>query len=408
MLTNNSPTIPVGARGAAAHGDRVVVKIGTSSLVDGGRLNQAKLDRLCQLVHSGLASGLRPVLVTSGAIALGRTRHPALAVAGEVAQRVAGALGQSRLYGAIQAAFADRGLRTGQLLLTPRDLIEAGQDGGVRHTLEAMLALGMIPVVNENDVLGPGNNDVLAALLACHLQAGLLLLLTDVPGLYDSNPLLTEDARHIGEVHSLTPALEELAGGSIGDGTGGMRTKLGACWIATFSGVRAVIADCADPGVLLAAHRGDRIGTVFHPRAVSDATPGIGTLWRAFRTPPAGSVHCDAAGQTVVERGETLYHHHVASAHGEFRTGDVVDIRGADGRPIARGAARCATGPGCVPGLPIVASGDYVRIVNDQEEVHRVSVSQPRARVVSTEWFPGVRAGFHRRRGEGSAGAGRP
>jgi glutamate 5-kinase len=376
MLTNNSPAIPVGARGVIATGDRVVVKIGTSSLVDGGRLNQAKLDRLCETIHSGLVSGLRPVLVTSGAIALGRTRHPALGSADEVAQRVAGTLGQSRLYGAIQAAFADRGLQTGQLLLTPRDLVDPGQDGGVRHTLEAMLALGMIPVVNENDALGPGNNDVLAALLGSHLRAGLLLLLTDVPGLYDSNPLLTEGARHIGEVHSLTPALEELAGGSIGDGgTGGMRTKLGACWIATFSGVRAVIADCADPAVLVAAYRGDRVGTVFHPRAVSDATPGIGTLWRAFRSPPVGSVHCGPAGQAVVERGETVYHHHVASAHDEFRTGDVVDILGADGRPIARGAARCGTEPGCSPGSPIVASGDYVRIVNDQEEVHRVSVS---------------------------------
>ncbi|MFC0542639.1 glutamate 5-kinase [Kutzneria chonburiensis] len=370
MLTNTpadpSPATGTRAGSPAGSGDRVVLKIGTSSLVTDGRLDPAKLDRLCDTVHRGVIAGLSPVLVTSGAIAIGRTRHPALAAAGTVVQQVAAALGQSRLYSAIQAAFADRGLQTGQLLLTPYELVEAHR-GGVRHTLETMLTLGMIPVVNENDALGVRNNDVLAALLSGFLQADLLLLLTDVPGLYDRDPTRSDDARPIGDVVALTPELERLAGGSAGGGgTGGMRMKLGACWIATFSGVRTVIADTTDPDVLVAAHSADPVGTAFRPRAVTGATPGIGTLWRAFRTPPRGSVRCAPAGLSAVERGETLRHQHIVESHQTFDNGDVVDICAPDGRPVARGEVRCAGPCTADPASPLVAAGDYVRIVEEQ------------------------------------------
>lgn len=345
----------------------VVLKIGTSSLISDGRLDQHKLDRLCETVHRGVVSGLRPVLLASGAIAIGRSRHPALASGDPAAQQVAAALGQSRLYSAIQAGFADRGLQTGQLLLTPPDLVDQDRDNGVRQTLETMLALGMVPVVNENDALGVRNNDVLAALLVGYLPAGLLLLLTNVPGFYDSNPKLNGGARHIGEVPMLTPEFERLAGASIGDGgTGGMRAKLGACWIATFSGVRTVIADSVDPEVLVAAYRGEPVGTVFHPRVVTGATPGLGTLWRAFRLPPQGALRITAAGQPALTRGETLYHHHIAAADNGVRPGDVVDIHGTGGQLLARGCVRCVVKPECPPTSPIVAGGDYVRIPEDQ------------------------------------------
>jgi glutamate 5-kinase len=367
MRTNDLPATAVRADEQAVSGDRVVLKIGTSSLLSGGRLDRTKLGRLCETVHRGVTNGLRPVLLASGAIALGLARHPALSAGDPVAQQVAAALGQAELYSAIHAELAGRGLQTGQLLLTPADLVDPARGGGVRHTLETMLALGMVPVVNENDALGVRNNDVLAALLGGYLQAGLLLLLTDVPGFYDSNPMLAQGARHIAEVPVLTPAFEELAGGSTGNGgTGGMRMKLGACWIATFSGVRTVIADSVDPEVLVAAYRGDSVGTVFSPRAVTGATPGIGTLWRAFRTPPLGELWTTTAGQAAVARGETLCHQHIASATGEFGPGDVVDIRGAGERLLARGAACCAFTPVCPPAAPIVADSDYVRNLEDQ------------------------------------------
>lgn len=367
MSTNTSPTTATLTDDVAPPGDRVVLKIGTSSLVTDGALDPVKLDRLCETVHRGLLAGLRPVLLASGAIAIGRTLHPALAGGDPVALQVSAALGQSRLYSAIQTAFADRGVRTGQLLLTPPDLVDEDRGDGVLATLRTMLALGIVPVVNENDALGVRNNDVLAALLGGYLQAGLLLLLTNVSGLYDSNPKVVEDARHIEEVPVLTAETERLAGGSIGDGgTGGMRTKLGACWIATFSGVRTVIAESADPDVLVAAHRGRPAGTVFHPRTVTGATPGIGTLWRAFRSPPVGALHCTAAGRAAVARGETLCHHHIAAVHGTLATGDVVDICDQHGRPLARGPVCRAVEPGGPPTAPVVARGDYVQITEDQ------------------------------------------
>jgi glutamate 5-kinase len=327
-------------------GERVVLKIGTSSLVTAGRVDPVKLDRLCDSVHRGILRGLRPVLLASGAIAIGRTRHPRLAENDPAAAQVAFALGQASLYSVIQAAFADRGLRTGQVLLTPPELL----DSKVGLTLATMLDLGMIPVVNENDALGVRNNDVLAALVAGQLQAGLLLLLTDVPGLHDGDP-----TRHIDEVRALTPAIEALAGDT-GSGSGGMRTKLGACWIAMYGGVRAVIADGGDPDILTGAHDGTAMGTVFHPRAVTGATPPLDTLWRVFRAPPRGTLRCTPAGTALVAHGGALSREH---ATGDVEPGDVVDIQDAEGRTVARGVV--------APGRrPIVAAGDYVRIVEEQ------------------------------------------
>jgi glutamate 5-kinase len=341
---------------------RVVLKIGTSSLVTDGRLDPAKVETLCETVCRGVQAGLAPVLVTSGAIAIGRTRHPALAGGTAAAQQVAAALGQGTLYGELQAAFARRGLVSGQLLLTPRDLTEPNGEAGVRETLETMLELGMVPIVNENDALGVRNNDVLAALLGGFLGASLLLLLTNVPGLYDSNPLLG-DARLIARVPRLTPALEALAGGSVGDGgTGGMMVKLAACWIATYAGVRAVIADTTDPQVLVDAARGAAFGTSFEPLPVPGAD--LGRLWRTFRTPPAGALTCTEAGVRAIGRGEPLLPAHIATTSGALRDGDVVDLLDGAARVLARGALRPDAGSSAA-GAPLLAIGDYVRIVED-------------------------------------------
>lgn len=343
-LTNDSP-VTARLSDTIVPGERVVLKIGTSSLITAGRVDPAKLDRLCDSVHRGIVRGLRPVLLASGAIAIGRTRHPRLTEADPAAAQVAFALGQASLYSAIRSAFADRGLSTGQVLLTPPELLRSK----VGLTLNTMLDLGMIPVVNENDALGVRNNDVLAALVAGRLQAGLLLLLTDVPGLHDGDP-----TRHIDEVRVLTPAIEALGGA--GSGSGGMRTKLGACWIATYSGVRAVIADGTDSDVLVNAYDGRAMGTVFHPRAVTAATPPLNTLWRVFRDPARGTLRCTPAGTALVERGDALRREHVTGA---AAPGDVVDIQDADGRTVARGTVAS-------DGHNIVAAGDYVRIVEDQ------------------------------------------
>jgi len=315
----------------------VVVKAGTSSVVTAGRPDPGKLDRLCDGVHQAIRAGLAPVLVTSGAIAVGRARHAGcLAGAGQAAHQVAAALGQGDLYAALQERFAARGLQTGQLLLTPADLIEDGRHVGALATVRAMLALGLVPIINENDVLGVRNNDVLAAILSGCLGAELLLLLTDVPGLRDG-------AAYIPCVSRITPQLERLAAGAgEAGGTGGMLAKLSACWIATYSGVRAVIADAGIADVVLAAHRGHAVGTVFTARCGPAAVTDMGRLWRAFRTPPVGCVVLTPAGVAAVQRGRPVRSDHVIETRGTFGAGDVVDLATADGDILARGGIRCA------------------------------------------------------------------
>ncbi|WP_221351712.1 glutamate 5-kinase [Streptomyces beigongshangae] len=352
-------------------GNRVVIKVGTSSLITRGKVDPVKLDALCATVSKGIEAGLAPVLVTSGAIALGRTKHSALAQDTAEAAQTAAALGQGVLYAALQARFAAYGLETGQILLTPHDLVAPERGGGVRRTLDLMRTLGAVPVVNENDALGVRNNDVLAALLSGYVGARLLLLLTNVAGLYDGNPLLGRDAVRITEVTGPISEVEAVAGGSTGDGgTGGMLVKLSACWIATHAGVRTVVADATDPAALAAAFRGDEVaGTVFPPRTSRSVAPGLGRLWRAFRNPPSGSVVCDAAGQRAIESGRALLGGNIEAVKGSFGSGDVVDVAGPDSRVIARGSVLIGSaeaGSAARSASAFLNDCDYVRISGGQ------------------------------------------
>ena len=352
-------------------GSRVVVKIGTSSLVTEGKLDLGKVDGLCDMVAAGIRGGLSPVLVASGAIALGRARHDALAAPTPAARQAAAALGQGLLYSALQERFAENGHETGQILLTPFDLTEPERNCGVRAAFDLMHTLGLIPIVNENDALGVRNNDVLAAILSGYLGAELLLLLTDVPCLYDADPLLGGTARRVVEVTSGISAAESIAGGSSGtNGTGGMLVKLAACWIATYAGIRAVIANAVNPAVLVAAYRGDPdVGTVFYPRPIGGEPPDLGRLWRSFRTPPRGSVVCDPAGLIAVSRGSDLLRRDVIAVRGSFDAGDVVDISGQDGAVVARGSIRWdAAGlrSSCSPTAALFIGSDYVRLLEGE------------------------------------------
>ncbi|MFG2906713.1 glutamate 5-kinase [Kitasatospora sp. NPDC048286] len=348
-------------------GNRVVIKVGTSSLITRGEVDPVKLDTLCTTVAKGIEAGLAPVLVTSGAIALGRTRHGDLTQDTAEAAQTAAALGQGMLYSALRARFAAYGLETGQILLTPHDLVAPERGGGVRRTFDLMRSLGMVPVVNENDALGVRNNDVLAALLGGFLEARLLLLLTNVAGLYDGNPMLGEGAVRIAEVTGPISEVEAMAGGSTGDGgTGGMLVKLSACWIAAHAGVRTVVADAMDSTVLIAAFRGNEVeGTVFPPRTTHAAAPDLGRLWRAFRYPPSGTVVCDAAGRQAVESGRALLAGSVGVLKGSFDRGDVVDVLDSDSRVIARGTVRLGAaevGAGDRFASELIDDCDYVRI----------------------------------------------
>ncbi|WP_051385575.1 hypothetical protein [Actinokineospora inagensis] len=370
-MTISAPA-PIRTPAPRSVGGRVVLKIGTTSLVTDGELDPVKLRWLCAAVRTAVAGGLAPVLVTSGAIAIGRTTHPGLAadhphetdLPDPVRQQVAAAMGQSLLYRAIEDELGRHGLRAAQLLLTPPDLIEpAGTD--FAHTVDALIDLGVVPVANENDALGVRNNDVLAALLAGFIGAELLLLLTNVPGLYDGDPV-RGDAALIADVPVLNAEIEALAGESSGAGTGGMRIKLAACWIATFRGVRVVIADTADPAVVLDAWRGEPVGTAFWPRRQEGRPPSIGALWLAFRTPPVAVLACTADGVAALLSGTPVLARHLVDpgpAAGVI-AGQVLELTDHTGRGLARGAA-AADGARLTTDPTTVAVRDHVLITED-------------------------------------------
>lgn len=349
---------------------RVIVKVGTSCLVTGGELDPSKVETLCETVSAGVQAGLAPVLVTSGAIAIGRRRFDALAADTPAARQTAAALGQGLLYATLRSRFAARGLETGQILLTPFDLTDPGRGDGVRPAFDLMRMHGIVPLVNENDALGVRNNDVLAAILGGYLGAELLLLLTDVPGLCARDPLLGGKGERIAEVTGAITDVERIAspvsnGTGAGAGTGSMLTKLSACWIATHAAIRTVIAHARDPSVLLAAYHGADIGTVFQPRSFDGERPDLGRLWRAFRTPPRGSVVCRPAGLLALEQRQALRRADVAAVRGSFGRGDVVDVVGPDAQVVARGSVRCAAAEAngiCPPETALLTCSDYVRI----------------------------------------------
>ncbi len=331
-------------------GRLVVAKIGTSSLTDdGGRIVAAAIGKLCAEVAELRRSGDRVVVVTSGAIAAGlpvlgldRPSDPA------VLQAVS-AVGQAHLVDHYNRALAAHGLVGGQVLLAPLDFVNRRQYLHARQTLQVLLELGVVPVVNENDAVADdeirfGDNDRLAALVSHLLTADALVLLTDQAGLLTGDPRLDEQASLIEEIVAVDHELEALAGGAgTARGSGGMASKLAAAKIAAWSGVRAVIASAARPGVLVEAVEGVAgVGTVFVPR--SQRLPAR-KLWIAFAVGSSGTVVVDeGAKRALMERGVSLLTAGVVDALGSFDADDAVELAGPDGQVFAKGLARHPAG----------------------------------------------------------------
>jgi glutamate 5-kinase len=287
------------------------------------------------------------VVVTSGAIAAGwaalgsgdqRPSDPA------VLQAVS-AVGQHRLMRLWQDALDPHGLLAGQVLLAPLDFVHRTQYLHARGTLRHLVDLGVVPLVNENDAVADeeirfGDNDRLAALVAHLVGAQLLVLLTDTPGLLTADPRRDTEASLIEEVVEIDHELEGRAGGPGSEsGSGGMASKLAAAKIATWSGVRTVIADAARPGVLAAALAGEPgVGTVFRAR---EAKLSARKLWIAFALGSSGSLVVDEGARTALcERGRSLLAAGVKGVTGTFRPDDAVEIAGPDGVVFAKGLVR--------------------------------------------------------------------
>jgi glutamate 5-kinase len=333
-------------------GRLVVAKIGTSSLTDEqGRIVGAAIEKLCAEVAALRAAGERVVIVTSGAIAAGlpvlglsdrRPTDPA------VLQAVS-AVGQAHLVDRYIEALAAHGLVAGQVLLAPLDFVNRRQYLHARQTLQVLLDLGVVPVVNENDAIADdeirfGDNDRLAALVSHLLTADLLVLLTDQVGLLTGDPRLDQEASLIEEIVAVDHTLELVAGGAgTARGSGGMASKLAAAKIAAWSGVRAVIAAAARPSVLSHALDGvPGVGTVFVPRPVR--LPAR-KLWIAFAIGASGTVLVDdGARRALMLKGVSLLPAGVTGAEGAFDADDAVELAGPDGKVFAKGLVRLSAG----------------------------------------------------------------
>ncbi len=329
---------------------KVVVKVGTSSIThDGGSLNEEAMDRLLGRVLKLRDEGHQVVMVSSAAIAAGMARLGLDERPKDFESLQAlSAVGQVRLMEAYDRLAAARGCAVGQVLLAPPDFFERGRYLRARSCIEAVLEHGALPIINENDAVADdairfGDNDRISALVAQLIGADLLVLLTDTDGLFTADPNLDDDASLIEEIAVVDAEIEKLAGGSRSSmSQGGMASKLSAAKIASWSGVRVVIASAERDGVLQAAVRDEPgAGTVVRPR---DATLSARKLWIAFARGVSGRLHVDAGAQkAIVERGTSLLPVGIVRIDGEFLSGDAVDIVGPDGDVFARGLARQAS-----------------------------------------------------------------
>lgn len=336
------------------HSRRVVVKLGTAVLMrDESGLALSRFYSFVEGIADLKRSGREVLLVTSGAVGLGVqklgfTRRPKL-----VPQKQAcAAVGQGRLMALYSDAFDRLGITTAQVLLTEEDFSNRERYLNLRSCITELLQLGVLPIINENDTVSTaeiaalkdnapqvkvnfGDNDRLSALVASKVEADVLVILTDVDGLFTGDPRQSSEAKLIPEVDEITEEIEHLAAGSSTKvGRGGMRTKLSAAKIATQSGCATIIVGGKQPEVLTRVFAGEELGTLFKAR------PGLTgkKRWIAFATTVRAELIVNAgAHAAVVRRKASLLPAGLVEVKGKFERGDVVSIINSEGTEFARG-----------------------------------------------------------------------
>ncbi|MDX2232990.1 MAG: glutamate 5-kinase, partial [Hyphomonadaceae bacterium] len=324
---------------------RVVLKVGSALLIGAdGDAAQDWLDALAADAATFRRGGRQVIVVTSGAVALGRR---VLGLPGKLnleEKQAAAAAGQTRLMRAWEAAFAPHALPVAQALLTPEDTERRRRWLNARATLETLLRHHAVPVINENDTVATqelryGDNDRLAARVAQMISADALILLSDVDGLYDRDPRVHGDARRIPEVRAITPEIEAMAGGTnaaAGVGSGGMRTKIEAARIATGAGCAVAITSGAEPQPFTRL-MGDGPATWFLPARAPKAAY---KAWIAGALDPQGALVVDAGAARALSSGKSLLAAGVTDVRGRFEKGDAVRLLLTDGQEVGRGIAR--------------------------------------------------------------------
>ena len=361
-----------------ARAKRIVVKIGSSLVTDDGRgLDHAAVARWAGEIAQLARGGRELVLVSSGAIAEGiqrlgwksrpRAMHELQAAA---------AVGQMGLVQAYEAAFAKFGLHTAQVLLTHEDLADRRRYLNARSTLRTLIGLHVIPIINENDTVTTdeirvGDNDTLGALVTNLIEADVLILLTDQPGLFDRDPRRYPDAKLVATARADDPALEAMAGGAGSTmGRGGMLTKVQAARRAARSGASTVIACGREPDVLTRLAAGEALGTqLVAERQMLAARK----QWLADHVQLAGRIRLDdGAVRALLRDGKSLLPIGVTGVEGAFQRGEVVGCFAPDGREIARGLVNYDAGEALrIMRKPSSEIESVLGYVDEPELIHR-------------------------------------
>jgi len=317
---------------------RIVVKIGSSLVTDNGSISRAKISRLVKDMAALVREGREVVVVSSGAIsagcgALGRERG----VMSIPEKQAIAAVGQIVLINEYRTCFQREGLQVGQILLTEDDVKHRRRFLNARHTMNTLLEMGIVPVVNENDSVVVkeikfGDNDTLSAHVANIIEADLLVLLSDVEGFYRD----LSDSEPVEEIYRIDDEIRRMAGGSGSvHGTGGMATKIRAADIVIKSGEKMIIASGKVEGVLGRIMRGEKVGTIFVGKGGVLASK---KRWIAFNMPVKGTVTVDdGAVKALRERKKSLLATGITAVSGKFDLGDAVEIHDAGGKPVGKG-----------------------------------------------------------------------
>ena len=330
-------------RTLVADAQKIVVKVGTSTLThSNGKLNLEQIERLVRQLSDLRNQGKDVVLVSSGAIGAGMGKLNLQERPKTIPEKQAvAAVGQGILLHIYEKIFAEYGQATAQLLLTKADLEHRQRFLNGRNTLLTLLRLGVIPIVNENDTVAFeeikfGDNDTLAALVGTLIDADLVILLTDIDGLYNGDPRRQKDVQRISVVETIDAQIESLAG-SVGSkfGSGGMATKVTAASIAVNAGIPLMIGHGADPHIIRKLTSGEDVGTLFVP---IDMKPHLRKKWIAFGSHVGGRILVDeGAKEALLHKGKSLLPSGITAVEGNFSAGDVVEIADKDGREFASG-----------------------------------------------------------------------
>ena len=323
---------------------KMVIKIGSSSLTSkAGGLDKVSMKRFVNEVSSLIKRGMEVIIVTSGAIAAGLENLNIKKKPEDITLlQAAASIGQVELMRLYSNLFLTSGLKIGQILLTHEDTTRRKQYLNIKNTIKKLIGLNIVPVINENDSVAVdeikfGDNDELAALVAILAESDILIILTDIDGMYDKNPRIYSDAKLISYIDKINEDIEKAAGG-IGStyGIGGMESKIKAAKICSFSGIKTIIANSKRKNILNKIIAGEDVGTFFAPQTVKKVKSI--KKWIAFGMKTKGGIVIDrGAEEAVLNKGKSILAVGVVKVDGKFNKGDTLKVFSLDSKLIAKG-----------------------------------------------------------------------